>query len=205
MRMRRLSGFVATLGTLLVAIGPSAAPAQMPTYGVGRAPTADEVKAWDLTIPPDGQGLPAGSGTAATGKAIFEGKCAPCHGEKGEDGKYRLLTGGSSPLTVARLNESIDPFVGGKPVLTIGTFWQYATTLWGYIRRAQPFDSPGSLETDEVYAVAAYLLYLNGVVGQQDVLDARSLPLIKMPNRDGFVSDVPTGATTGTPSPSGTR
>ena len=181
----------------------------MPTYRVGRTPTADEIKAWDLTIPPDGQGLPPGSGTAATGKAIFEARCAPCHGEKGDDGKYRLLIGGSSPLTAARLNESIDPFVGGKPVLTIGTFWQYATTLWSYIRRAQPFDTPGSLEADEVYAVTAYLLYLNGVVGQQDVLDARSLPQIKMPNRDGFVSDVrvdvPAGATAGTPAPSGAR
>ena len=177
------------LGTLLAAAGVTPAAAQMPTYGVGRAPTAEEVKDWDLTIPPDGQGLPPGNGTAALGKPIFEERCAPCHGAKGDDPKYRLLAGGSPPLTAARLGQSIDPFVGGQPVLTIGSFWPYATTLWGYIRRAQPFDAPGSLTVDEVYAVAAYLLYLNGIVGEQDVLDARSLPQIKMPNRDGFVPD----------------
>jgi hypothetical protein len=177
------------LGTLLAGAGASVVTAQMPTYGVGRAPTAEEIRGWDLTIPPDGQGLPPGNGTAALGKAIFEERCAPCHGEKGNDPKYRLLAGGSPPRIAARQDQSIDPFVGGQPVLTIGTFWPYATTLWGYIRRAQPFDSPGSLTVDEVYSVTAYLLYLNGIVGEQDVLDARSLPQVRMPNRDGFVPD----------------
>ena len=181
--------FVAALGTLLAAGGAWPVAAQMPTYGVGRPPTVEEVRDWDLTIPPDGQGLPPGSGTAALGKPVYAERCASCHGEKGEDPKYRLLTGRPRPLTAAHLRESIDPLVGGQPVLTIGSFWQYATTLWSYINRSQPFDAPGSLTADQAYAVTAYLLYLNGIIGEQYVLDARTLPQIKMPNRDGFVLD----------------
>jgi cytochrome c len=115
---------------------------------------------------------------------------------------------GTRPLTAAHLAESIDPLLGGQPVLTIGSYWQYATTLWGYIRRAQPFDEPGSLTADQVYAVTAYLLYLNGIIGEQDVVDARSLPQIRMPNRNGFVPDArpDVGKTkVRTPSPERTR
>jgi S-disulfanyl-L-cysteine oxidoreductase SoxD len=180
---------VTAFGALLAAAAATPVVAQMPTYGVGRAPTAEEVKNWDLTIPPDGQGLPPGSGTAELGKPIFAERCASCHGARGEDSKYRLLAGRPRPLTAAHLRESIDPLLGGQPVLTIGSYWQYATTLWGYIRRSQPFDAPGSLTADQVYAVTAYLLHVNGIIGEQDVLDARSLPQIRMPNRDGFVPD----------------
>ena len=123
------------------------------------------------------------------GKPIFAERCASCHGDKGEDPKYRLLAGGPRPLTADQLRESVDPLLGGEPVLTIGSYWQYATTLWGYIRRSQPFDEPGSLTADQVYAVTAYLLHVNGIIGEQDVLDARTLPKIRMPNRDGFVPD----------------
>ena len=130
---------------LLVAAGASPVAAQLPTYGMGRPPTAEEVKAWDLTIPPDGQGLPPGSGTAALGKAVYEERCASCHGEKGEDPKYSRLVGGHGTLATA------------QPIRTIGSFWQYATTLWSYIRRAQPFDEPGSLTADQVNAVTAYV------------------------------------------------
>jgi len=162
---------------LLAAAGASPVAAQMPTYGVGRAPTAEEVKDWDLTIPADGQGLPPGSGTAALGKAIYAERCASCHGETGEDAKYSRLVGGHGSLATA------------EPIRTIGSFWQYATTLWSYIRRAQPFDEPGSLTADQVYAVSAYLLHLNGIIGEQDVMDAKTLPLVKMPNQGGFVPD----------------
>jgi cytochrome c len=162
---------------LLVAAGAPPVVAQLPTYGVGRLPTTEEVQAWDLTIPPDGQGLPPGRGTAALGKAIYAERCASCHGENGEDPKYRRLVGGQGTLPTA------------QPIQTIGSFWQYATTLWSYIRRAQPFDDPGSLTPDQVYAVTAYLLHLNGIIGEQEVMDAKTLPLVKMPNRDGFVPD----------------
>ena len=173
----------------LTALAGSEARAQMPTYGVGRAPTAEEIKAWDLTIPPDGQGLPPGRGTAVLGRTVFAERCAACHGDKGDDPKYRVLVAGRGPFTPAELNDNLDWILGGKPVLTVGRFWPYATTLWGYINRAQPFDEPGSLSADQVYAVTAYLLYLSGIIGEADVLDARTLPAVKMPNRNGFVPD----------------
>jgi S-disulfanyl-L-cysteine oxidoreductase SoxD len=182
----RLRAVLLVMMTLLEA---SEALAQMPTYGVGRAPTAEEVKAWDLTIPPNGQGLPPGQGNAVLGKDVYADRCAACHGDNGDDPKYRALVGGRGPLTSAELSENLDWVLGGKPVLTIGRFWPYATTLWSYINRAQPFDEPGSLTHDEVYAVTAYLLYLNGIIGEADVLDGRTLPAVKMPNRDGFVPD----------------
>jgi hypothetical protein len=162
---------------LIAMAGVWPAVAQLPTYAVGRPPTAEEVQAWDLTITPDGQGLPLGSGTAMLGQAIYAERCASCHGEKGEDPKYSRLVGGHGTLTT------------DKPVRTIGSFWQYATTLWSYIRRAQPFDEPGSLTADQVYGVTAYLLHLNGIIGEQDIMDAKTLPLVQMPNRDGFVPD----------------
>lgn len=176
MLTRRALAVVSASALVIVATGlPSRA--QLPTYGLGRAPTAEEIRAWDVTIPPDGRGLPTGSGTAAVGKAIYTERCASCHGEKGVDGKYDRLVGGRGTLNT------------DKPVKTIGSYWPYATTLWSYINRAQPFDEPGSLTHDQVYAVTAYLLYLNGIIGQSDVLDARTLLAVKMPNRDGFVPD----------------
>jgi cytochrome c len=165
------------IAVLITMAGVWPAVAQLPTYGVGRPPIAEEVKAWDLTIPPDGQGLPPGSGTATLGKPIYVERCASCHGEKGEAPKYSRLVGGQGTLATA------------QPIKTIGSFWQYATTLWSYIRRAQPFDEPGSLTAEQVYAVTAYLLHLNGIIGEQDVIDAEALRLVKMPNRDGFVPD----------------
>jgi cytochrome c len=162
---------------LLIVVGASPVLAQLPTYGVGRPPTAAEVQAWDLTIPSDGQGLPPGSGTAVLGQPIYVERCASCHGEKGEDPKYSRLVGGHGTLAT------------DKPVRTIGSFWHSAPTLWSYIRRAQPFDEPGSLTADQVYAVTAYLLYLNGIIGEQEVMDAKTLPRVQMPNRDGFVPD----------------
>ena len=174
---------------MVTSVAISGAPAQMPTYGVGRAPTAEEIQAWDLTIPPDGRGLPPGQGTAVLGKPLYADRCASCHGDNGDDPKYRALVGGRGPLTSAELSENLDWLLGGKPVLTIGKFWPYATTLWSYINRAQPFDEPGSLTPDQVYAVTAYLLFLNGIIGEADVINARTLPAVKMPNRDGFVPD----------------
>ncbi len=168
---------MAGVGALIVAVGASPLAAQLPTYGVGLTPTVEEVQAWDLTIPPDGQGLPPGSGTSVLGKAIYVERCISCHGEKGDDPKYYVLVGGRGTLTT------------DQPVKTVGSFWQYAPTLWSYIRRAQPLDEPGSLDADQVYAVTAYLLHLNGIIGEQDVLDARTLPQVKMPNRAGFVPD----------------
>ena len=183
MLARRVLAIVG-LGALTAAVAAPALHAQLPTYRLGRAPTAAEIKAWDVTIPPDGKGLPTGSGTAIQGKAVYDARCASCHGERGEKPKYdpgatrrTILVGGRGTLDTA------------NPILTIGSYWPYATTLWSYINRAQPFDEPGSLTPDEVYAVTAYLLYLNGIIGESDTLDARTLLTVKMPNRDGFVPD----------------
>lgn len=174
-RVRRRLGAAIFLSA--VALPLAVVHAQLPTYGVGRTPTPEEIAAWDLTIPPDGEGLPAGSGTAMLGKAIYDKRCASCHGDDGKDRKYYVLVGGQGTLTTA------------KPVVTVGSFWQFATTLWSYMRRSKPIDEPGSFNTDQVYAVTAYLLYLNGIIGEQDVLNATTLVRIEMPNRDGYVPD----------------
>jgi hypothetical protein len=171
------SAFVLASVTLLAVATPLPADAQLPTFGLGRAPTAEEIKKWDVTIPPDGRGLPPGSGTATLGKTIFKERCASCHGENGQDPKYGALVGGRGTLNTAR------------PVRTVGSFWPHATTLWSYINRAQPLDEPGSLTPDQVYAVTAYLLFLNGIIGEHDVLDAATLVKVRMPNREGFVPD----------------
>ena len=163
------------IGALIAMSGVWPVAAQLPTYGVGRQPTPEEVRAWELTIPPDGQGLPPGSGTAALGHAVFAARCAGCHGATGEDPTYSRLVGGQGTLAT------------DQPIQTIGSFWPYAPTLWRYIRRAQPFDHPGSLTPDQVYAVTAYLLHRNGLIGAQEVMDATTLPRVQMPNRDGFV------------------
>ena len=177
--MRSGLGLAAVAGLVaLVSVAALPAHAQLPTYGLGRAPTEKEITDWAVTIPPDGRGLPPGSGTAALGKAIFTDRCASCHGPSGDDPKYGRLVGGQGTLTTA------------TPLVTVGSFWPYAPTLWSYINRAQPLDEPGSLTPDQVYAVTAYLLYLNGIVGERDVMDARTLPRVTMPNRSGFVPDL---------------
>jgi len=151
--------------------------AQSPKYHVGRAPSEEETRALGIMVAPDGKGLPAGSGTAVEGKGIFAARCASCHGAKGEGGDGPALVGGKGTLATP------------APKRTVGSYWPYATTVWDYVNRAMPFNQPGTLSPDEVYSVSAYLLFLNEIVGEKDVLNARSLPLIKMPNRDGFVSD----------------
>lgn len=148
-------------------------------YGIGTGATATEIRGWDIDVTPDGAGLPAGSGSVAQGRAIFGAKCAACHGAGGEGGASSRLVGGKGSLTTQ------------KPVATIGSFWPYATTVYDYINRAMPFDKPQSLVPQEVYALTAFLLHQNGVVGADAVLDAQSLPKIAMPNRNGFTSPDP--------------
>src|SRR5499426_848402 len=151
--------------------------AQSPTLGVGRPATTEEIRDVGTAIAPDGSGLPEGSGTVAAGRDLFIAQCARCHGPKGEGDIGPVLVGGQGTLRTAR------------PLKTVGSFWPYATTLWDYINRAMPFDKPGLLKASEVYAVAAYILNLNGIIKDSDVMDAKSLPKVRMPNRDGFVAD----------------
>jgi len=143
--------------------------------GLGRAATAQEIAAWDISIPPSGQGLPAGSGTPKQGEAVYVAHCQACHGQRGAGKPADPLVGGVGSLGSA------------KQVMTVGSFWPYATTLFDYTRRAMPTTKPQSLTNDEVYAVTAYLLFLNGIIPESAEMNAQTLPQVRMPNRDGFV------------------
>ncbi len=145
--------------------------------GLGRPPGPDELADADFVIMSDGRGLPAGSGSADDGAEIFATHCLACHGAKGVDGVNDRLAGGHGSLT------------GEQPTKTVGSYWPYATTVFDYIRRAMPYQAPGSLNDDEVYAVTAFVLYINEIIGEHDVVDATTLPMIEMPNRDNFVWD----------------
>ena len=158
-------------------LAAAAAWAQSPQYGVGRAPTDDEVRQWAITPSPSGQGLPAGRGTAAQGREMYANRCSRCHGPKGEGAESVALVGGQGTLK------------SPKPLKTVGSYWPYATTVFDYINRAMPFDKPGTLGADQAYALTAFVLYLNGIVKEDVILDAKTLPKIRMPNRDGFVKD----------------
>ena len=149
-------------------------------YGFGQPATPQQIAGWDIDISPDGAGLPPGRGDVRQGEAIFAAQCASCHGAHGEGKPMVRLAGGIGTLR------------DKKPVKTVGSFWPYATTLFDYVRRAMPLNAPQSLTPNEVYAVSAYVLFLNGIVPQDATLDADSLAKIKMPNRDGFVSAYPT-------------
>ncbi len=143
---------------------------------LGKPISAEDLASWDISIGPDGAGLPPGSGTVKQGEAVFGAKCQACHGEKGAGTPNDRLVGGQGSLP------------GDKPpVKTVGSYWPYATTLFDYIRRAMPFNESKSLTGDEVYGVVAYLLNLNGVIPESETLNAQSLPKVTMPNREGFV------------------
>jgi S-disulfanyl-L-cysteine oxidoreductase SoxD len=157
---------------LLVCGAAAAESTQTPRLGRPAGP--DLVARWNLSVYPDGRGLPPGQGTAAQGRSIYRDRCAKCHGPEGEGGSGGTLVG-RGPLT--------DP----DPDQTVGNYWPYATTLFDFIRRAMPMDAPATLSDDEIYAVSAYLLYMNRIIGLDDRLDASSLPRVRMPNRDGFV------------------
>jgi mono/diheme cytochrome c family protein len=152
----------------------SAALAEGP--GLGRVCTPDEIASWDVSISPDGAGLPPGRGTPKQGEAVYAEKCVACHGEKGAGKPNDQLVGGRGSLSGEQ-----------APVKTVGSFWPYATTLFDYVRRAMPLNAPKSLSDDEVYAVSAYILQLNGIIGEADAMDAQTLPQVQLPNRDGFI------------------
>jgi len=166
---------------LLVLVAPliacAAALAQTPDYkNVGRAPTPDEIRAWDTSIGPSGKGLPPGSGTAKEGAELYASKCAVCHGEAGEGSLMApRLVGGQGTLK------------SPQPVLTVGSYWAFATSVYDFVSKAMPRGQEGSLKPNQVYALTAFILYKNEIIKDTDVLDARTLPAIKMPNRDGFI------------------
>ncbi len=162
---------------IALALASRAAFAQAPNLGT---PVSEaDVRAWDISVLPDGSGLPPGSGTPEQGARIFAAKCAVCHGENGKGGPNTALVGGA-PVT-----NGIDT------AKTIANFWPYATTLFDFTRRAMPWQQPRTLTDDEVYALTAYILALNTIIGEKDVMNAQTLPKVRMPNRDGFIVRFP--------------
>jgi cytochrome c len=141
---------------------------------LGVEATSEEIAGWNISVGPDGAGLPPGSGTPDVGAEIFAAQCAACHGPQGEGLINDRLVGGQGSLAT------------DDPVQTIGSYWPYATTIFDYVRRAMPYQTPHTLTDDEAYALTAHLLHLNGIIGATDVMDAQTLPAVEMPNRDGF-------------------
>lgn len=150
-------------------------------FGFGSTPTSQDLSAF-FAIPPDGRGLPAGKGTYAEGQKLFAETCAACHGDK--------LQGIPTPgLGGDKLIGGRGTLAGKAPVKTVESYWPYATTLFDYVKRAMPFNAPGSLDDNQVYSVVAYILGEANIVPKDAVIDAKTLPKIEMPNRDGFIPD----------------
>lgn len=172
-------GFIVVAATALsaCATSPTSVPGRTPALGTPMS--GAEIARWDISIPPSGAGLPSGSGSVAQGEAVYAAKCLACHGAKGTGKPADALAGGTGSLATR------------TPLRTVGSYWPYSTTLFDYVRRAMPITNPLSLSDDEVYAVSAYVLNLNGIVPADAVMNAQTLPQVKMPNRGGFVSDWP--------------
>jgi S-disulfanyl-L-cysteine oxidoreductase SoxD len=171
------------LPVMILAAAPVAGLAQSPKYNVGTPLGQEEIQRFDFMIGPEGQGLPSGSGSAKQGAVIFANRCEVCHGPNGQNGVLRRLVLGSpgKPFRGPFKAEEKDSVA----------YYPYATIVWDYINRAMPVPKPGSLTHDEVYALSAFLLYRNGIIQETDVMDAKSLPKVEMPNRNGFVPAVP--------------
>jgi S-disulfanyl-L-cysteine oxidoreductase SoxD len=173
--MRTHERCIALLSTVAL-VSAASAQAQTP-FGIGRPATPAEIAGWNIDIDRDGHNLPAGSGSVSHGREVFDQQCSACHGAKGEGGLGDKLVGGEGTLATP------------KPVKTVGSFWPYAPTLFDYIRRAMPQNAPQSLSNEDVYAVSAYILNLNGLLAADATIDAKTLSAIKMPNRNMFVGD----------------
>ncbi|MBD5656464.1 MAG: cytochrome c [Candidatus Eremiobacteraeota bacterium] len=173
---KRRTALGVTMAVLAVAYGIAAASTPS---GLGTPATSTQIRAWNDEIAPDGAGLPPGSGSVAQGGRVYATQCAACHGANGQSGPMDKLVGGKESLGTA------------KPVKTVGSYWPYATTVFDYVRRAMPFNRPGTLSNDEAYAVTAYVLHLNDIVPADATMDAKTLPRVRMPNRDGFLQKDP--------------
>lgn len=185
--MNRLLLIAATLFSIVAMTHAQSAPKR---YGIGTAATPEQIAPLDIDVRPDGTGLPAGRGTVAAGGAIYTQKCAACHGANGEGGTADVLVGGE-PKDTAPFGPAYEQWRSGRTDVpfTIGNYWPYATTLFDYVRRAMPASAPGSLTADDTYALVAWLLAKNGVVGDDAVMTAETLPRVQMPARKRFVPD----------------
>ena len=163
--------------TFVLLLGGAAIAQSPPTYGIGRTPTAEEIRAWDISVGSTGAELPPGRGTSKEGEKIFAQKCAACHGKTGTEGRAPVLKGKDEPTK--------DTWARGR-ILPIRA--PYATIVWDYINRAMPLGREGTLTSDEVYALSAFLLQINGVIPEDQILDEQSLPKVKMPIGDKYAS-----------------
>jgi mono/diheme cytochrome c family protein len=174
MSTRELAAVLAVL--VLAGCASAGGPAgRAETPNLGREATPAQIAGWDISVGPDGVGLPPGRGTAAVGATVYEQKCQACHGARGGGQPNDRLAGGQGTLA------------SKTPVRTIGSYWPYATTVFDYVRRAMPYAQPQSLTDDEAYALTAYLLNLNGIIGDRDEMNAQTLPRVKMPNQASFI------------------
>ncbi|MEL6337804.1 MAG: cytochrome c [Pseudomonadota bacterium] len=166
--------------SLAALVAVMASPVLADGFGLGRQATPAEVAAWDIDVRPDGQGLPAGSGDVLTGEELFVEQCAACHGDFGEGvDRWPVLAGGQDTLVMDR------------PVKTIGSYWPYLSTVYDYVNRAMPFGYAQSLTPDDVYAITAYLLYVNDVVEDEEfVLSNENFTQVRLPNEQAFTQDV---------------
>jgi hypothetical protein len=145
-------------------------------YGFGTPADEARIADWDIDVRPDGTGLPAGRGTVGEGALVYQGRCSACHGPTGIEGPNNRLVG-------------TEPWEDVPATFTVGNYWPYATTLYDYIVRAMPLDTPGSLTPDETYAVIAWILHRNELIAADAVMDSSTLPLVEMPARNRFVAD----------------
>lgn len=175
----RLPGLTAAGGAIVISLS-FAAVALADTYGFGSTPTAEEIAAIDIDVMSDGRGYPKGSGTVAQGKDVYEAKCAACHGEDMQGVKgtgAAALTGGRGSIGTKKTKKTVE------------SYWPYASTLFDYVKRAMPFNEPGSLSDDEVYAVSAYILHKANIVDANATMNAETMSKVEMPNKDGFIAD----------------
>jgi len=171
-----MSKYLSALAVLLALAG--AANAADRKLGIGRAATAQEIAGWDIDVRPDGQGLPPGKGSVKNGEELYMTKCAACHGEFGESaGRWPMIAGGQGSLK------------SDDPVKTVGSYFGYLSTVIDYVRRAMPFGDAQSLSNDELYAIVAYMLFLNDIVDEKFVLSKETFAGVKMPNVAGFYDD----------------
>ena len=180
MSMPERPHFRSLIGVLVAALasipgGEASAADASGAPRLGHRLTPEQAQRQSLNVFPDGRGLPAGRGTAAEGRPLFQQKCAACHGQAGRGASAEELAGGEAPLT------------SQSPDKTIGLYWPYATTIFDFTRRAMPLSAPGSLSNDEIYALTAYLLFENRLVGEREEMNPVTLPRVHMPNRDGFI------------------